>query len=243
MISLIKLELKKTNMKPYRIACISIFWGILFFCFFFGFMPIVLEKTGTLISQGVDISMISDWNFFILIISILTMLCFSLLSSVLYSKFIITEYRGKSLILLFSYPQKRSHILWAKFLLCFCFTIFFAFLCNLAALFIFITAASFFPIFPTSFSSSNLFYLISVSITSALLSGGIGIISLRIGFWKSSVPAALISAFLCCCICSNLFTLKNSSLFLMAGMTAAFLGISLLIFFNLTKFVNHMEVA
>ncbi|MBU5675245.1 ABC transporter permease [Alkaliphilus sp. MSJ-5] len=242
MLKLIRLELRRNKLTGYKVASGCIFLGILALCFLFAFMPAIVESQGDILSAK-ELAMFSGWNNLIAMMSTISMTSFAVLSTVMHARFIVTEYTGKRAILLFSYPIKRSRILWAKCSLVFWFTTGMMFLCNLAAITLFGICSNLFQILSEPFTITTFTYLLTTTLILSLLSGAIGLIALRIGFWKKSVPITIVSAVILASPCSQLFSFfLDSSITVMLATMLLLLTIGFVIFLGLTRMVNRMEV-
>ena len=100
---LIKLELRKNNLKPYLWGSLGIFVFAVIMGVFFSALPLI-EPSDPSSKE------MSDFNNLSSLISIIVMGSYAILGTVMYSKFIVEEYTGRKNVLLFSYPQKRSQI-------------------------------------------------------------------------------------------------------------------------------------
>lgn len=103
MIKLIKLELRRNNIKSYQLAVVS----ITIFSFIMQYMFAVIGRleSDSDLHNYVDIMSITR---------ILTMVSFSILGAVMYTRFVINEYTSVRGLLLLSYPLKRNRIYYAK---------------------------------------------------------------------------------------------------------------------------------
>ncbi|QKG83602.1 ABC transporter permease subunit [Kroppenstedtia pulmonis] len=109
MLQLIKLEWKKHQMTRY--------FRSFAFCiiFIFGFV--------TLISVGDDVDgPMGSFQEFMYLITILSNITFIILGSVILSRLIISEFRTKTMQVLFTYPIQRKKLLLAKLILTYAFT-------------------------------------------------------------------------------------------------------------------------
>ncbi|MGL4606258.1 MAG: ABC transporter permease [Eubacteriaceae bacterium] len=239
MIKLIKLELRKNKISTYLWATLWIFIGLLGLCFMFGFIPRLESVDGVV---PADIKIMQQWENFIAFVSILTAMSFSILSAVMHTKFTVEEYTGKSAALLFSYPESRSKILFAKCSLVFCFTAVFSLISNLIAVSIFGFFSNVFGIMPEIFSLFLLPKLLSVSGVCSLLAAAIGLIAMRIGFWKKSIVATVVAAVIMVAPFGNIISIvpQYSGIIHLVGMLVL-LFIGLLIVTGLMSKVNKME--
>lgn len=242
MLKLIRLELQRTKLTNYLIAASCILLSTIAFSFLFAFMPAIAKSHGDILPPT-ELAMFSGWTNLITMLSTISMVFFAFLGAIMYAHFVVAEYTGKRAILLFSYPVKRSRILWAKCNLVFWFTASAMLLSNVVAITLFGLSSNLLHIIDEPFTSTLFIYLLTTSLILCLLSSAISLIALRIGFWKKSITLTLVSVLILANPCSNLFaaTLGNSTFIMLATMVFL-LMISFILFLSLTKSVNHMEV-
>lgn len=244
MFKLIKLELHKNNLKPYFIATLFIALFMLGFIYLTAFIPVIEADS---ISAVVEIDIFSKYISIFTLISVVAMALFSILSTTMYSKFIIDDYLTKKSYLLFCYPIKRRSIFCAKYILVSVFNILFCILSLLIVYGIFILTEFIFHIVPDTLNISDLFGIIKNIIIIAFISNSVGIVSMRVGFWRKSSIVAVVTSFIIstvfCNIVSNIF-LSNKiadNSFLVITMVCLII-ISILILFTLSNRINKMEV-
>lgn len=104
---LFELELQKNKIRTYVAASLAIAFTMLGFLYLFAYAP-MLEPNDK------DMAIFSGYHNLIPLFGVLNMAVFCVLSAVMYSKFIIEDYTGKRIILLFSYPVSRKKILLSK---------------------------------------------------------------------------------------------------------------------------------
>lgn len=232
---LIKLELERNNLKPYLWGSLGIFIFAVAMGVFFSALP-QIDPT------DLSAKMMSDFTMVSTVVSIIVMSSYAILGTVMHTKFIVEEYTGRKNVLLFTYPQKRSQILSAKFLLTFVFTFSALILTNLAAYISVgiidnmtgLTAA---PIDMARIASTLLFSLIL-----GLIANLIGIIALKVGFYKKSIIWTLLTAVILVSPLGNSVISFHDfvlPIFLVVG--AAMLIICIILFAGLLKKVNNME--
>ena len=100
--TLISLELKKSKINTYIIADIIIAITMLGFLFLFAYAPLIEPGDK-------DMAIFSGYNNLIPLFGVFNMAVFCVMSSVMYSKFVIEDYSGKRPILLFSYRRLNLH--------------------------------------------------------------------------------------------------------------------------------------
>lgn len=231
MINLMKQELRRNNIRTYILATIVSCVAITAFIYFISYVA--------QIENEVQFQNYMNIFRFVLIIELLV---FSVLSSTMYSRFIIDEYSGAKLALLFSYPVNRKRILVSKLLVVSLFTIISMAITITITLAIFCITEHISPIVQDTLS----FGLIIATIQSMGLcivgAVAIGLISMRIGFVKKSVPTALITAFLLSGIVGNTIIGVAGNLLLGIGLIAVLAMITLAIIIELSKKISEMEV-
>lgn len=239
MLKLIKLELTKNKLSTYLWATLWIFIVGMGFCFMLGFIPKIESVDGVV---PMDLMMFQQWDSFVSYLSILFAMSFSILSAVMHTKFTVEEYTGKRAVLLFSYPQSRSKILFAKCSLVFCFTVIFSLISNIVAIGIFAFISNTFAILPEPFSVSILPNLLSVSGVFSLIAASIGLVAMRVGFWKKSLVATVVTAVILVAPFGNIMSVvpQYSGIIHLIGMVVLLI-IGLLIFLELMSKVNKME--
>lgn len=242
MMQLIVLERRRNSLKGYIMGAGSISLFLLVLSFLFGFLPAIIVLNGDQISDY-EREVVQNWDTLTLLLSLTGMGCFSVLSAVMYSRFVIAEYTGSSVLLLFSYPIKRSRILSAKCILVFGFTCALMILCTLVPISLFALLSNLFHILPQTYTFQDGIYLLKNVGFMSILSGTIGLISMRVGFWKKSIPVSIVTSLILISILSNLVQISRSnSLLIMRGTTLVLLLLSLGLFINLSHNINHMEV-
>ncbi|MDF2923522.1 MAG: hypothetical protein K0R57_2436 [Paenibacillaceae bacterium] len=234
MLKLIKLELKRNNIRTYLLAS-AISCVVLLGAIYFIASAAQLEDSNT--SQ---IAFRSYANIFRLI-GIISLVIFSTMSGIMYSRLIIGEYTGKRVALLFSYPVSRSKILVAKLLLVFVFTSVSMLICTAVPYIVFSITESVSPIVVQDVMTAALLVdSLKTSSIAVLALGGIGVISLRIGFIHKSVPTTLISSILLSAIYGNAAINANAILssVLISGVG---LVVAVAVTVQLSNKVNKME--
>ncbi len=230
---LIKLELAKNNLKPYLLGNLGIFVAIIALGELFCAIPILEPNDPS--SQ-----MFSDPETIITMASIMSMSAFSIMAAIMHSKFVVEEYTGRRNVLLFTYPQKRSNILIAKFVLIFIFVFASLFAINMIGITLVGGIANATGLISEPFTNSSLIF--KYSLMFALVANFIGLIALKIGFYKKSIIVPIVVATVLTSPFSNMVMLfKDNSFvaFLVAGI--ALLLVSMFLFIGLVRKVNKME--
>lgn len=239
MFKLIGLELRKNKLSPFIYASIAATIAILVLCFLFGF--IVQSETASN-ELGSEFAMIMSWNGGIAIISTVVFSIFAILSAIMQYRFTVDEYIGKKSILLFSYPVKRKNILFIKCSLVFAFTVLVAVICNLVSILLFALVSNNADIMPQLFGVNEFVLLIKISIMRALFSASVGLVAMRVGFWKKSFVWTVVTSLILIVPSGNLLLLflENSLAIMLVG-TATVFALGLVVFTELLSKVNRME--
>jgi len=224
MVNLLKLEIRRNRLTPYIIASIIVFAGI----------------AAIMLVVAFDESDPATYASLINLTSILTMISFAVVSSVMYAKFLIGEYHGEARVLLFSYPVKRSKILIAKVSLVFGFTVLAALLSNAFTLVILYFTESMNNVIDDHFTAEALFMMIRYTLLAATASGIFGFIAFLIGFWMKSVPAAIVSSVIIGAALNSVIGMATQQTIIIG--LCGFLVIGLILIFVLIKRVNNLEV-
>lgn len=231
MMKLINLELQRINLRPYLISSTISGFVLLAFTYFIAYVAQVEQ----------EVQFMNYENIF-LFTGAMSILIFSVLSATMYEKLIIEEYSGKRLALLFSYPVGRKKAFSAKILIVFLFVALSMLLCTIMPIFVFAGTESFTPIVSDTMTSDILIKAVGTIVDSLVAVSAIGLLAMRIGFIKKSVPATLISAFILSGIYDNI-AIGSAGNFVISLLI---IGVSLLailaVFVTLSHKINHMEV-
>lgn len=234
MLKLIRLELKRNNVKGYVVAsCISCA-TLLMFIYFVSYVAQV--------ESGVHETQFQNYTNIFRFTGTMSLIIFSIMSAVMYSRLVIEEYSGKKAALLFSYPVSRKKILLAKLLLVFVFTSLSMLICTVIPYIIFGITESVSPIVAQdTMTAEILIDTLKILVVAIFAVGGIGIAAMRVGFVKKSVPATLIAAFLLSVTYGNAALSTNTVL---SSLVISGVGIvaAIVIMVGLTNKVNKMEV-
>jgi len=234
MLKLIGLELKRNNIRTYVMASFIACIILLAFIYFVAYVAQV--------ESGVHEVQFQNYKNIFRFTGTISLIIFSIMSAVMYSRLIINEYTGKRAALLFSYPVNRKKILSVKLLLVFIFVSVSMLVCTLIPYIIFNVTETISPIVVQDTMSKELVMTMLQTLVVAILAvGGIGIVSMRIGFIKKSIPATLITAFVLSAIYGNA-AINTSSI--PANLFVGGIGVIATIFvmIELSNKVNKMEV-
>ncbi|WP_336249542.1 ABC transporter permease [Stomatohabitans albus] len=238
LIDLMKLELRRNNMKTYIISTIITCIIMIVFIYLFAYAP--------QIDPDPELQIFAGYSNVISLFSILSMAVFATMSAVMHTSFIIEEYKGKHAILLFTYPTKRSRIILAKLLVVSLFTALAMTLSNLISFTVFGISEQFSPLIDDQLNADIVIQFIKTTSIMAITAAGIGVISVGIGFIKKSVPTTIISGVLIASLlCNAMFNpiSNNSNVDTLSIATMLITTIvALLVAMMLTIKVNTMEV-
>ncbi len=194
-----KLELRRNNIKTYVTASIVICIGIIGLLYVLAYAPHEIPDDPEVLEFFGTYS-----NLFTMVLT-LSMMAFTILSSVMQSRFVIEEYKEKRAVLLFSYPVSRTKILCAKLAVVFLFTAAAMIVTNLLAFGIFSVSESLVPLVSGGLSMQIVLDSIRLSAVLAVAAAGIGSVSAGIGFFANrSVPATIVSSMVLAALISNL---------------------------------------
>ncbi|MEH7502254.1 ABC transporter permease [Neobacillus drentensis] len=235
MIKLIKLELRRNNIRTYVIASIIIAIFMLGFLYLFAYAP-KLEPNDK------DLEIFLGYNNLIPLFEVLNMAAFCVLSAVMYSKLIIEDYSGKRPILLFSYPISRKKILFSKLSIVSFFTIFSMIISNLIIFLIFGITEKFMNLVGQEFTVAIMLQAIKITVVMAFIAASIGMIATGIGFIKKSVPTSIVSSVILASLMCNIVASTTSNMTVMTIFSLIMIFVGILFSINLIFKVNLMEV-
>lgn len=234
MLKLIRLELKRNNIRGYVVAsCISCA-VLLMFIYFVSYVAQV--------ESGVHETQFQNYANIFRFTGTISLIIFSIMSAVMYSRLIIDEYSGKKAALLFSYPVSRKKTLLAKLLLVFVFTSMSMLICTAIPYIVFSITESVVPIVVQDTMTSEIFIdTLNILVVAIFAVGGIGIAAMRVGFIKKSVPTTMIVAFVLSATYGNAALSTNT---VISSLVISGVGIvaAIVIMIEFTNKVNKMEV-
>jgi len=250
MLKLINLELKRNNIKVYILSVFIAFAALLGFTYLFAYVPHKQARNSleAMLMEAVSF-MFSTYDSIISLTCIISVSIFTILSAVMYTQFVVEDYKGKQVYLLFSYPVNRSKIFLSKVIVVFSFTVLSMNLCNAAVFYVFYLTESISPLVVTdTFSMQTVAEAAKSTIIFSLLAGALGVISMKVGFIKKSIPATIIASVIFVTFMSNVLsvpiligsTLGNNILILACLIIA--LCVSIFFVIELMRKVNRMEV-
>ena len=219
--TLIRLELKKNKLNTYIMGGIIITIIMLGFLFLFAYAPLIEPNDK-------DMEIFSGYNNLIPLFGVFSMAVFCVMSSVMYSKFVIEDYSGKRPILLFSYPVSRKKIILSKLSVVSGVTIISMIVSNLL---VFMT-----------FGITIMLKVVENTLIMSLIAASIGIVAVGIGFIKKSIPTTIVSAVLIASLMCNIVINTSLSRVTMYVLTTVMIFVGIVFSIFLIKKVNVMEV-
>ncbi len=230
---LVRLELQKNNMMLYLLGTLGILFAVTAMGVLFCAVPI-LEPNDPSAQE------FSNPDMVITMVSIMTMSAFAIVSSVMYAKFVIEEYTGRKNVLLFTYPQKRSCILLAKCALIFVFVFAMMFFVNLLACAAVGSIGNAFGLISQPFTNIGLMFRLTLIFS--FVANFIGLIALRIGFYKKSIIVPVVASTILVSPFGNAVMLMGTNSWVAFVVAASLLFlVSVFLFAGLLKKVNRME--
>lgn len=226
-----KLELRRNKLNTYVWSSIIACLVLIGFIYFIAIVAKVENETD-----------FQNYPNIFLFTSIISMIFFSILSAIMYCRFVIDEYTGKKMILLLSYPVNRKTILLSKIAVVVVFSTVSMIISNIPPIVIFSITESISPIVNDTLTLDLLFSIIKTIIILSISMNGIALIALRIGFINKSVPSTIVASLILCAFFGNavIGSFGNSSLSLvLLGITIA---AGIIVTFNLMGKVNRIEV-
>ncbi|GAB6086617.1 ABC transporter permease [Alkaliphilus crotonatoxidans] len=239
MLKLMLLEWKRNRLQTYLMASGIITLVLLGFIYLFAIMPNM-----TMLENEPDLKILTSYDTIVAFVSSLAMVCFAVLSAVMYGRMVITEYTGNRVYLLFSYPIGRKKLFFAKCIVVFLFTTVVALVSSLLVFGIFSGTESIFSIVEDMLTKQIIIKMLNMTVITALTSGGLGLIAMGIGFAKKSLPATILSAVILSAILGNILSnilMEGSVTVSLGAMVLAIVAGGLAVILS-TNNVNRMEV-
>ena len=233
--TLIRLELKKNKINTYIIASLIIAITMLGFLFLFAYAP-MLEPNDK------DMAIFSGYNNLIPLFGVFNMAVFCVMSSVMYSKFVIEDYSGKRPILLFSYPVSRKKVVLSKLFIVCGFTVISMFINNFIIFLIFGITENFIHLVGKNFTFHIILQIAENTIIMSIIAANIGIIAVGAGFIKKSVPTTIVSAVLLASLMCNIVVNASINKVAIYVLTVIMVIIGIVCSGFLIKKINIMEV-
>ncbi|GIN18888.1 ABC transporter permease [Siminovitchia fordii] len=131
---------------------------------------------------------------------------FTVFAGVLIAKMVISEFKNRTVLVMFSYPVNRKKLIITKLLLIFLFTFVSMIVANLFVNGIFILLNSFFPlVVGLEVTMNDFFNELPRAMLFCFASAGASLVPLYFGMKKYSVPATIVASILVVCISCQSF--------------------------------------
>lgn len=214
MLHLMKLELKKFKIGWYVRGAIIANIAILALLIFV-----------SIVSQIEGDPEIRDPQMILLMASTLVRATFIIFGSVLIAKLIITEYKNKTILLMFSYPINRRKMMSSKLAITATLTFLTVILSNILVVGIFYGIDSYFSIIPNPFTVDQLMQEGIKLVPLAIATAGMSLIPLYFGMRKRSVPTTIVSSLIVVLIAMNSNPTFSTATFLPLQLALAAIGV------------------
>ena len=215
MLNLIKLEFKKNKFNGSWLGVLIANIAILGIVALMYFDPGALEN---------EITMPNYQEAFFIIDTIIRA-TFIIYASTLIARFVIDEYRHKTMSLMFTYPVSRKKLIAAKLTIIFVWTTIAILLSNIVVTSALVLTNNYFGYIPGTLSSDILTEHVFRTLLNAVASAGLSLIPLLFGMWKKSVPGTIVSAILIVSIFGSTNGSVNLFSFIAVPITLAVVGI------------------
>lgn len=232
--TLLKLEMKKNNLKPYILTANVIpFISLMFIYFLIGIGLLNPDEMASNPELG-------DFSFLMQLSFLINVAGFILLATAMLSKIVLESYTDNNVFLTFSYPISKSKMFYNKLLLCLGF-------CGVGVFFgIFTTNSLFYllesmmKVLPNGTSGYDFYGQLANLMTAVILVISISLISLRIGWQKKSIALTVAMGIILYSLPSNLMAVSSPLLMTILSITLLLLAVVLMM--NLSQKINSMEV-
>ncbi|MED1113656.1 ABC transporter permease [Bacillus paramycoides] len=214
MLRLMQLELKKFKLGWYVRGAIIANIAIL-----------ALMISTSVVAQVEGDPEIRDPQMILLMASTLVRATFIIFGSVLIARLIISEYKNKTILLMFSYPINRREMMSSKLAITAIVTFITVILSNILVVGVFFGIDSYFSILPNSFTVDQLKQEGINLVPLAIATAGISLIPLYFGMRKRSVPATIVSSLIVVSIAMNGNPVFSTATFLPLQLALAAIGV------------------
>ncbi len=234
--NLLRLERKKTNIKPYCFAAAMIFVCLLGLTYIFAWIP----SLGTADSNAT--ALFSNYKGISAISGAIALMSFSALASAMGYRYVIKEFSGTSAVLLFTYPIDRKKLVWAKIKLLTAFISAAVLLVSIGCFVIFAVTGQLFSLVDDTLPLTDYILIIRNAFVLACLTNGITLCALRVGFIKKSNSVTVICAIVFSMLLVNLAADINNSFKITLVLSVITLLAGLLLVCNMARKVENMEI-
>ncbi|EMY5505625.1 ABC transporter permease [Bacillus sp. FSL L8-0642] len=213
MLRLMKLELKKFKLGWYVKGAVIANIAIL-----------ALMTFTSIVAQVEGDPEIRDPQMILLMASTLVRATFIIFGSVLIARLIISEYKNKTILLMFSYPINRRKMMSSKLAITATLTFLTVILSNILVVGVFFGIDSYFSILPNPFTVDQLTQEGIKLVPLAIATAGMSLIPLYFGMRKRSVPTTIVSSLIVVSIAMNSTTFSVAT-FLPLQLALAAIGV------------------
>lgn len=232
----LKLELKKTNIKPYCLIAAILFVCLLGLQYIFAWVPHLDsgdQNALLLFSSYARISSISG---------AVALMAFATLAASMGFRYITNEYCGSNAILLFSYPINRRAVLWAKTEILLCFISVAMFLTVFGGFLLFAASNLVLGMMDTPLRLTDIVLTFRNALALVCLADGIALVSVRVGFIKKSNSTTIVLAVVLSMFAVNLAAGINDYFPMVPLLSVSSLLIGLFLTWSLSRKIDGMEV-
>ncbi|EOQ26134.1 ABC transporter permease [Bacillus cereus group sp. RP37] len=216
MLRLMKLEMKKFKLGWYVKGAVIANIAILALMIF---TSIVAQVEGD--------PEIRDPQMMLLTASTLVRATFIIFGSVLIARLIISEYKNKTILLMFSYPINRKKMMVSKLVITATLTFITVIVSNILVVGMFFGIDSYFSILPNSFTVDQLMREGINLVPLAVATAGMSLIPLYFGMRKRSVPTTIVSSLIVVSIAMNTNPAFSTATFLPLQLALAAIGVAI----------------
>ena len=234
--NILKLELKKTNIKPYFLSAMAVFLCVMGLMYITAWVPHLDsgdKNAAVLFSTYQGIAAVSN---------AVAMMSFSILASAMGFRYLIKEYDGGGAILLFSYPMNRKTVVWAKAAVLLLFISSTMFLTEFGGFLIFTGTDSVLGMVNDTLQLGDFIEAFRNALVLVCLADGIALCAIRIGFIKKSNSTTIIATVILSMLLVNPVSAINEQFIQVLFLAVAVLLVGILLTLNMAHKVNHMEI-
>lgn len=248
MLKLFSFEFQKNPIKKYLLTVFAIATFLLGMTCLFAYIPHKNSKIAIEMAIVHAIAPVfANYRNIVALTDILSMVCFTVFATIVFNQFVINDFTGKRFYLLLSYPIKKSSIFLVKVIAATLISIVAMLLCNMLVFTVFFTLESQFSVVTSDTLSFGLFYdTAKLSLLFSVIGSAIGLLSMEVGFMKKSSHIALITAFTCAVLLSNLLSVSlladpDTALLRFTILTIVLAAVAVVLTIGLSRRINLME--
>lgn len=235
MMRFMKLEIQKHTINTYIQASVIITILMIGLIYLFAYVP-------QFDPNDPDLFIFEGYNNVIKLYGVVNMTVFCVFACVMYSRFIIEAYKGKQLILLFSYPINHRKILITKIITVSLFIFTSMIINNIIVFTIFFTTESISPIVIESFSNTLILNAVKTTVIMIVAAVSLSVTATGIGFYSKSVPTTILTGIILSSLfCNVAFNSLDSETSLLIFTVIALFGGTIFTIFLMNK-VHKLEV-